>query len=177
MKDKYSISQLINYLLLSISLIGMFLFVFACEKNSENETNLTSQGELLNYNGCKTFEKNTETERNYTCVEYNYVNNKLELKHINAGFNCCLEEITANITISNDTITIKEIEKEALCNCLCLFDLDFKLENISAKEYYIKFIEPYVTGEMDKLEFLVNFSDSSSGSFCLERNNYPWGIY
>ncbi len=163
-------------MLLFISLTGILLFIFACEKNSENETNLTSQGELLNYNGCKTFEKNTETERNYTCVEYNYANNKLELKHINAGFNCCPEKITANITIENDTITIKEIEAEALCDCLCLFDLDFKLENISSKEYYINFIELYI-GEMDNLEFLVNFSDSSSGSFCLERNYYPWGIY
>ena len=67
----------------------------------------------------------------------------LLLRHVNAAFNCCPGEITAEISISNDTITIVERESQPGCHCLCLYDLEYRFENIEAGTYTIIFIEPY----------------------------------
>ena len=72
-------------------------------------------GSLVSYEGCKTFQNgggssqsvNFIHDQNQDCVEFNYFgNNTLEMRHINAGFNCCPGKILAEIDILDDVIII-----------------------------------------------------------------------
>jgi len=155
------------------------LIIVACTKTSEDDTVVS--GKITKHTGCKMFDQasaTTDTSANQSCIEYNYTltEEKVNLKHINAGFNCCPGELHCSVTLSNDTITIEESESHANCDCNCLFDLDIEVSGIEAGEYFVKFIEPYC-GDQQKLEFSIDLSQSSNGIYCVERNQYPWGIF
>ncbi len=135
-------------------------------------------GELIDYTGCKEFETGRVTA--YTppdqdCIEWGYDGESiLSLKHVNAGFNCC-PEITADIDIENNIITIEEIELEGICYCLCLFDIDYEIRNLPAGEYRIVVVEPYLPEGDEPLDFTIDISSAPSGSHCVDRSVYPWG--
>lgn len=134
----------------------------------------------VNFDTCKTFQKGDATDStppNQDCIEYQYDGeNVLSIKHINAGFNCCPDEIKAIVNIEDNIITIKE--KEYLysggCYCLCLFDLDYDISGVSPEVYTIKVIEPYLPEGNEPLEFTVDLSSSTSGRYCVDRSGYPW---
>ena len=110
------------------------------------------------------------------CIEYTYDGaNVLAIKHMNAGFNCCPEKVSADFVIAGDTIKITEKEKSAQCDCCCLFDLDYSISNISPGKYFIKVSEPYA-GEGVKLEFEIDLRAQTSGCYCVQRDYYPWGM-
>jgi len=115
------------------------------------------------------------------CIEYVYVGEDvLSIMHINAGFNCCPEEVKVFVNIQDNVITIEEKEyfyTHGGCDCLCLFDLDFDITGVSPGEYTIKVIEPYLPQEDEPLEFAVDLSSSNSGIYCVKRTQYPWGIW
>lgn len=166
--------------------ILLYSFIIAiivgCEK--ENESNPTDQlvfsGYLTHNSTCKSDSKSTSnilnTPDNLSCVEYvfNRGDNKLILKHINAGFNCCPESLYVHTYLAGDTIIIQEYEANALCNCNCLYDLDIALTGIESKKYQIKFIEPYAIDQQEIL-FEVDLENNSEGEFCVTRTRYPWG--
>jgi hypothetical protein len=137
-------------------------------------------GILIGYHGCKQFQKGTAlhtTPPDQDCIEYQYDGEGLlQLKHVNAGFNCC-PEIAADITIENNIITIKEIEISGECYCLCLFDVDYEIRNLPPGEYTIIVTEPYVQEGDEILEFTVDLSSSPSGSPCVYRDYWPWGVW
>jgi hypothetical protein len=111
------------------------------------------------------------------CVQYEYDGTGvLTLKHVNAGFNCCPGKITADIDIENNVITIVEHESESACRCLCLFDVDYKIENLQPGEYEIKFAELYLDSGDDPLEFTCDLSQAPSGTYCVKRSHYPWDM-
>ncbi len=161
-------------ILLGISLlVGMFLM--SCEKESSNI------GGLINHTDCKDFSlKNTHindygTDTSCVMYSYNSQDKKLNLKHINAGFNCCPDKLFCEIDILADTVRIEEREKDALCSCNCLFDLDIVVNNIELEKYYIIFDEPYC-GDQDKIMFEIDLTKDITGKFCVHRTVYPWGI-
>ncbi len=109
------------------------------------------------------------------CFEYELTGgDTLLLTHVNAAFNCCPGDITAEISFDNDTITIVERESESACRCLCLYDLEYRFENIEAGTYTIRFIEPYKNDADEPLRATIDLSASPSGVFCVERTTYPW---
>jgi hypothetical protein len=149
-----------------------------CKKSSE--TQLPPSGVLLEYNGCKQFTAGSQragalqTQRS-DCFEFQYNGeNTLRLRHINAGFNCCPGEITAEITFNGNIISITEIEQQQACRCLCLFDLDYEMINLPPGRYTIRVVEPYREENDQLMEFAVELSSANSGTFCLERTYYPW---
>jgi hypothetical protein len=151
----------------SIHMWGKTIYILEIEQ-------LFPQGNLTNQTTCKDYNL-SKPPPNQDCIQYQYDGiQNLTLKHQNAGFNCC-PEIATNITIINRTITIKEIELSGLCNCLCLFDLDYQIINLPPATYTITVVEQCVLPEDQKLEFTVNLINLSTGSYCVERNNYPWG--
>ena len=154
-----------------IILVSILFTAFACDNNISTE-----DGALITHTLCKN-EKNFAYETNETCVEYSYnaESKTLNLKHINTGFNCCPAKLYCEISIDGDTIKVEESERKQDCNCLCLYDVEAEVYNVEAKTYIIKYIEPYI-GDYDELVFEVNLSESLTGAYCLERNNYPWGI-
>ena len=157
------------------SKIILLLVVFAltaCDKNKIDE----SVGKLITHTLCKD-EKAMITDNNESCVEYSYnaESKVLNLKHINTSFNCCPGKLYCDISINNNTIIIEEFEKKAECSCMCLYDIEAEVYNVEAKTYVLKFIEPYI-GDQEELVFEIDLSFNISGTYCVERTQYPWGI-
>ena len=156
--------------------LAIMFCVITCE--NENQTNQTFSGKMISHSACKSKKSTTidsDTPDTLSCVEYNYEasTGKLILKHINAGFNCCPQEINGTVTLNNDTIIIEEKESGGFCDCECLFDLDFEVTGLEAKTYVVRFIEP-LWNRPDKLIFNVDLSVLTSDSYCMVRKNYPW---
>lgn len=127
--------------------------------------------------GCKLFDApavDFDAPSNQDCVAWTYAaDGTLALKHVNAGFNCCPGTITADITISDDTITIVEREQTAGCRCLCLFDVRYKIFKLPAGVYTVTFVELYGLDD-PPLAVTIDLASTPSGSFCVPRTHYPW---
>jgi hypothetical protein len=100
----------------------------------------------------------------------------LSLNHINACFNCCPGEIHAEFGISGASIRIQEAETEGMCDCLCLFDLQHSVRNLHPGEYAVTVAEPYVGAEEKQLVASLTLNDGTSGTICVERDEYPWRV-
>ena len=151
------------------------------EKPSEPEQQLEEDpiAALVQYQGCKTDKdvgKYPEVAPDQDCVEYSYNPDQetLQLNHINAGFNCCPGEITADISINGDTISIVENESEYGCKCLCLFDLAYRIEDLAPGIYTISITELYLEEGDQPVEFTVDLENQQSGKECFDRDHYPW---
>ncbi len=140
-------------------------------------------GTLIHHSDCKGFALRSSVDSispDQGCMEYYYDGEGiLELRHINAGFNCCPDDIIADIRLEGNVIYIEERESLSNpCHCLCLFDLDLRVINLEPGEYVISVIEPYVAEDEAKLEFPVSLSFSPvEGVYCVGRSNYPWGVW
>ena len=163
-------------LLLSATIVAL---VFSgCEKEAEKGSvsgKTTGQSECKSF---KTVNNGSVLADTLSCVDYSFHASEhlLVLKHINTGFNCCPGALNCTVSMSNDTITIREFEESAYCDCNCLFDMDIEITGLSAKKYYLKFIEPYC-GEQKKLFFEIDLINKPDGSHCAFRDQYPWGIF
>ena len=111
------------------------------------------------------------------CAEYDYNGQGvLKLKHVNAGFNCCPGTISATVEVSAGVILIKEKESSSLCDCSCLYDLNYEIAGLTDGTFRVSIIGPYQPEGDPPLEFLVDLDHASSGSYCVERTRYPWGF-
>ena len=154
--------------------------ISGCKKSSDVEQ--FPAGVLLQSNGCKQFLADAAGQlENFApgpyedCLEFHYNGtDTLVLKHINAGFNCCPGEITAEIYFHSSLITITEREQEHGCDCLCLFDLDYEVVDLVPGVYTLRIIEPYVEEGDQVLELTLELWSATSDTFCLQRDYYPW---
>ena len=170
------------YLLLIVSLIG--LVIFSCKKNDNHDHNdkqLIITGQLISYSKSKNDSESksqiVETPDSLSCVDYSFDKgkNKLTLRHINAGFNSCPDSLYCKIELIGDTILIQEFEKNAHCFGMCMYDLDIEINGVEPKKYQIKFIEPYGS-KQNKLEFEIDLTRVTNGTYCVTRKSFPWGI-
>ncbi len=148
-----------------------------CKTNEAGQPDIV--GALLNYNGCKllpggTLERMAQI-RMQECLEYDYDGRgTLTLKHVNSGFNCCPGSLTSEVVVTGKLITIIENEEMAGCHCLCLYDLEYRFENLSPGEYTIRFQCPYVPVNETMISIALELSGPAGGQYCLDRNQYPW---
>jgi hypothetical protein len=169
-----------GYLILSTCIIAVFVFSCEKDKNKDNANKLVISGKYLGHSECKSgnifFDKTMITSDTLSCVEYSFNNtlHKLTIKHVNAGFNCCPDSIYCTFSYGNDTIRIEEIEQKALCECNCLYDLNFELNGITSEKYNLKLIEPYI-GDQQPIYLKLDLTKDTIGSFCVTRKQYPWG--
>jgi hypothetical protein len=144
----------------------------------------TPSGSLLDYFGCKPVRTGSSPDSitsDQDCLEYQYDGEgTFLLNHINAGFNCCPSNLTADITIQDNVISITEYEHfdtTGPCYCLCLFDVNYQIDNLPPGEYTIEVIELYLEEGDEPLEFTVDLpAFPYSGSYCVTRDHYPWGF-
>jgi hypothetical protein len=165
----------------SIYLIaGITLLIFAGCHNEKGPDASDITGSVTDHSDCKLFQaadlKFTEPDT-FSCIYYSYdpANLKLSMQHVSAGFNCCPAEIYCEIFTHNDTIIIKELEKEQACNCLCLFDLNVEVNKVDQSKYVLKFVEPYAEGQKE-LIFEMDLTSVYEGEYCVTRKGYPWGF-
>jgi hypothetical protein len=160
----------------------VLILLVGCSKNqSENHNNkqLVLAATVDSISQCKSFTailKNSDTLGDLSCIDYQYdsASNRLSIKHLNAGFNCCLEGVEILISTNNDTLFIEEIETSEHCYCLCLFDIFIQINGLEQKRYLVKFKEPYCHYQY-KLIFEMDLNRFKSGIYCVQRNKYPWG--
>ena len=160
--------------------IPVILILNSCKKEKVSDKQLILSGKVVSNSECKSLKSArimSDTPDTISCVNYSYnaKNNKLSMDHINAGFNCCYDSLYCTITQSGDTIIVQEFEAKSQCDCDCLFDLSIELNGVDAKQYQIKFIEPYC-GDQEKLDFGIDLASSPEGSFSVTRKEYPWGL-
>jgi hypothetical protein len=143
----------------------------------------SAAGVMLGYFGCKQFSEAPvpdSTPPDQDCIEYQYDGEGiLLLQHVNSGFNCCPDEILGDVTITGNHITLTEtesLEPSGGCFCLCLFDVDYQISDLPPGEYTITVNQLYLQPGAQTLEFTVDLISSPSGSFCVQRDDYPWGI-
>ncbi len=148
-----------------------------CKTGAEEQADVVVT--LLGYQGCKLMPESglerLEQVRMRECLEFDYDGRgTLVLKHVNSGFNCCPGELTADVTVIGRRITITEKELEAGCHCLCLYDLDYRIDNVAAGEYVVSFVCPYVEARETMMAIDLDLSGPASGQVCLDRDHYPW---
>ena len=170
---------------LIIIVIPALLLLLGCSKEdtSNNPANQNPYGVLISHTSCKngSVSKGSDGKIQTTdqdCLEYQYDKNGiLTLKHVNTGFNCCVDNLVAVVRIEGSEITIEESENAPTpCDCLCLYDMKMEIRNLAAGKYTIKIIEPYVPESKEKLEFQIDLLQSPGGSYCVKRDFYPWGM-
>ncbi len=150
------------------------LIYISCQDDTSNALN----GKVIKFSGCKGSSAlykgaNTNSE---SCVYFTYDGNGLlKLKHVNAGFNCCPQQIYISVKQIGNKIIIEEKEMAQSCRCLCLYDVEAEINNLSPGKYTIAINELYAQ-QGPPLEFDANFNGVISDSICVGRNYYPWGI-
>jgi len=140
-------------------------------------------GELVGRTDCKSAGRLTSggagaaPTTGQECVEYEYDGRSvLRLKHVNAGFNCCPGTVSADIQVAGGTIRVREAESSSLCDCSCLYDLDYEFTGVTPGYWRIEVVGPYQPEADPPLEFVLVLDGASSGSYCVVRTRYPWGL-
>jgi hypothetical protein len=168
-------------IVLAMIVIACAIVAFGgCKKSGDIQ--VTAVGVMSSYEGCKqsvaeplSGAADTIAPGADDCIQFEYDGNgTLILTHINAGFNCCPGQISADIQINGNLITVTEMESEAGCHCLCLFDVHYRFSNLSPGAYTFTFVEPYMNTGDQPLEFTVTLSAAGIDVQCIERNYYPW---
>ncbi|UCC43050.1 MAG: thrombospondin type 3 repeat-containing protein [Candidatus Zixiibacteriota bacterium] len=137
-------------------------------------------GSIIDHTGCKSIplgDPVPDTSNDLSCIEWAYDGGSiLTLNHVNAGFNCC-PIIAADIRFDGNTIIVEELDslENGGCDCLCLFDVEYEITNLSPGEYRILVIEPYRWEGDIELDFTIDLSTAGSGVHCESRTHYPWG--
>lgn len=157
---------------LNLTVIVMILLLWGCDRET-----LQPAIRFDDATDCKGLELKSIQGISTTqdCIQYEYQDNILTIKHDNAGFNCCPEGFVVDLKVSGDTLIISESENSSLCDCCCLFDLDYTLTDIKKDTWWIKVNEPYLRGSGgEQILFQINLSKNPTGEKCFERNGYPW---
>lgn len=90
--------------------------------------------------------------------------------HVNAAFNCCLEDIVCEFSFEGDTIFIDEtgiLANGQGCFCECLYDLEIEITGLEPSIY---------TVSLPALEetIVLDLRAPTSGIHCEPRDRYPW---
>ena len=73
--------------------------------------------------------------------------------HINSMFNCQPGQITITINVSDNVVSMDENESSSLANCICPYDLEFKLGPLKYGTYNLKFQKSGLTFKEYTLDF------------------------
>jgi hypothetical protein len=170
-----------NTIKLTMIMLILALILGSCDENAVTPE-IQPSGILTDYEGCKTFMTSSSLQTEFyinteECIEYDYDGESvLILKHINAGFNCCPGKIDTTISVTENKIVIEDKEEEQGCFCQCLFDLRYEIVDLDPGEYTIAVSGPYIEDTDERLLFNLRLFGPSSGTFCVDRTHYPWGV-
>jgi len=128
---------ILKILLLS-SFIG--LLALSCGKKS-NSFGLTNFSHSACKTGTEAYSINNQTQGiqgDSETMEIISENGYWNIMHNNAMFNCSPGKLTADAAINNDfTIDLNENEENHNANCVCLYDLNYKIGPIAHGKYTV----------------------------------------
>jgi len=133
----------------SFLLISVFAFS-SCKKEFPDDPFALTD---LSVSGCNTKGDNTKgSEQEYITLK-TLDDYYLLFNHINSIFNCEPGEITVSAEIISNEITITENESTAMANCVCPYDLEFKLGPLQYGDYHFIFTKAGLTFKEYNLDF------------------------
>ncbi len=137
--------------------------------------NVLPSGELTDRSACKNLgmAKLDSIDLDHsTCLVYEYDGvSVLTVRHVNAQLNCC-PVLAPVIIVDDSTIIIDEIETEGLCDCICLFDLDYLITNLPPGMYRLVLREQYLLEQYAPLDFQIDLTTPVSDTLCQPRPYY-----
>ena len=139
------------------------LMISACDKPSQIVTlNHDLMISDFNNSGCKNHLRSTGSVES---IHFKMLNGDiLSIEHFNVLFNCEPGKITVNCEmISNDHINIYEDEETDDANCICPYDLSFKINGIKAGENSISI---YLMN-LERLTYTLNLSNTTDTLFVM----------
>ena len=142
----------INYILvLSFILLGLF----SCEE----ENNEIVQD--FQHTGCKS---GLKSNLNQEAIRVKTLESgKLLIVHSDTYFNCEPGEITVDVKINNKSIEIYEDETSSLADCICPYDLEFKIIGIEYGENTFSIFR----GNWEKAKFSINLTEHTDTTIIL----------
>ncbi len=161
---------------LTIVILLIQLLILSCEKDTTDIS-----GSVTYFSDCKSLKHSSHARADVPdtldCIYYSFITrgSLLSLEHINAAFNCCPGTIYCEVRQCGDTLVIEEFEEAPRCDCCCLYDINIEVRGIDAEVSYLKIIEPYA-GEKERMVFKVDLRQDQTGSHCVTRDRYPWGM-
>ena len=136
------------------SLLLMILVTTVCKKGSTNDPLAIKN---LSVSDCKNkgdSDKGIDSEYiTIKTVDDTY----LAVNHISSMFNCQPGEITMTINVSGNEILLDENESSHSVNCVCPYDIYFKLGPLQYGTYILKFQK----GGQTFKEYTIDFQKSS----------------
>lgn len=173
-------------LFLSVMLVVLLMVALNCNEDSDSPAEPSEAISLTvtDHSDCKMFTaKSYGVSASEECIVWEYDDEGLlSIQHINSGFNCCVDALLASFDKAGNTITIIESEdlENGGCDCLCLYDIDYRISYLAPSTYKFIIIAPCMdtptTPDSDYITFSINLASEPSGSYCVERDYYPWGI-
>ena len=159
-----------NHILIPFLFIIFYIPYFISCENDQGSTPVPLNVSDIKHSSCKTFKSQVPAKQD--CIEYQTVNeNYLKINRINVVFNCCIDGVDIKTTVDQgQVITIRENEIRPSCNCLCLYDIEYTIGPLEYGMYTLRIIEVYP----DTMTVELLFSATTRGSYCENRDVYPW---
>ncbi len=110
----------------------------------------------------------------YACLAYEYDGEGvLTLQHNNTCFNCCPVGFGGLVSVDGNAIVIDEVEAEGQCDCLCLFDIEYRITGLGQGAYSLNINELYPGNSHVDFNVELDLSAEVSGEFCLSEAAIP----
>jgi len=146
---------------LAILTLGMMT---SCSSDDEKQKDVEFGTELTYISDCKSTQAPTLSNGAVSYDEYitftATTDKYLNIKHVNHLLSCCFGNINVKSSIDNDIITIQIIADGQECNCVCPYDMEYKIGPLEEKTYVVS-----INGFNS---FTINFSRNLQGTQILE---------
>lgn len=122
----------------------------------------------FSYQGCKEIVTNfTKSADKEEYIEYRAIaDGYLDIKHVNAVFNCCPGRIKADVSVEGNIFNIVESETDPQCKCICDYDIVFKIGPFSNNKEYTLIFSRY---KRELVRFTIKYKSSLEGKVVIER--------
>jgi hypothetical protein len=139
-----------------ISGVVLILLLNCCEKAYDPTALSVDQ---ITYGDCKSVIKKSDHPGyiEYKMVDADY----LQINHINAWFNCEPGRIFVHAELIRDTILVDENEETGGVNCICPYDLSYRIGPLDYGRYIFRM-------ERRDIAFSIYFNSSTNGVFRIE---------
>ena len=150
-----------------MALFALFFLIggAGCDRDNPNEE---IKIEDFSYQGCKEIVTNfTKSADKEEYIEYRAIaDGYLDIKHVNAVFNCCPGRIKADVSVEGNIFNIVESETDPQCKCICDYDIVFKIGPFSNNKEYTLIFSRY---KRELVRFTIKYKSSLEGKVVIER--------
>ncbi len=174
-------------LALALATATSFLALVTCNDDGGTKPDQTKPtARLISQSDCKPSLTSqpgaAASECSQDCVEiWSESEGVVRVRHIDAGFNCCIDSVVISVEIKGHVALVTETEvMQAGCHCLCLYDIEYEIRDLPSTVNKIEFVEPYADPDTwpDDEPLCCSFPTplTDTVSCCVMRCHYPWGI-